>query len=113
MLLKEYEARRDHIVAILSKLGFEIQCKPQGSVFVFAVIPKNWLHSDVDFVRALIQKAGVAAVPGCGFFHLDSNGEIYRNRYIRFAFCKSEATLAAAARKMQDIANSDGSLQLD
>ncbi|KAH7666646.1 DegT/DnrJ/EryC1/StrS aminotransferase protein [Dioscorea alata] len=112
-LQREYEARRDHIVAILSKLGFEIQCKPQGSVFVFAEIPKTWLHSDVDFVRALIQKAGVAAVPGCGFFHLDSDGEIYRNRYIRFAFCKSEETLAAAARKMQDIVNSDGSLQLD
>ncbi|KAJ0975581.1 hypothetical protein J5N97_017546 [Dioscorea zingiberensis] len=112
-LRTEYEARRDYIVKVLSELGFEIQYKPQGSVFIFAKLPKNWLHSDVDFVRALIQKAGVAAVPGCGFFHIDTDSESYQKKYIRFAFCKSEMTLVAAAQKMQDLVNSEEPLQLE
>ncbi|KAJ0978541.1 hypothetical protein J5N97_014015 [Dioscorea zingiberensis] len=67
----------------------------------------------VDFVRALIQKAGVAAVPGCRFFHIDTDGESYQKKYIRFAFCKSEMTLVAAAQKMQDLVDSEGPLQLE
>ncbi|KAJ0978587.1 hypothetical protein J5N97_014061 [Dioscorea zingiberensis] len=67
----------------------------------------------VDFVRALIQKAGVAAVPGCRFFHIDTDGESYQKKYIRFAFCKSEMTLVAAAQKMQDLVDREGPLQLE
>lgn len=64
----------------------------------------------VDFVAELIQKAGVTAVPGRGFFHVESNstnlkdlspsGSDYQKRYIRFAFCKSNSTLSAAAQKI-------------
>ncbi|XP_072979128.1 uncharacterized protein [Typha angustifolia] len=103
-----YEGRRDCVIEMLSNLGFQIHFKPQGSVFVFAELPENWHISDIDFVRNLIQKAGVAAVPGCGFFHAGPNIKTYQNRYVRFAFCKSETTLNAASQKMRDLMDSNG-----
>ncbi|KAI0530945.1 hypothetical protein KFK09_000493 [Dendrobium nobile] len=103
-LRTSYEARRDIAVETLSGLGFQIQFKPQGSLFLFAELPESWLHSDVDFVRELIKKGGVAAVPGCGFFHNSSNNENkYYNRFVRFAFCKSDETLAAAAQRIREL----------
>ncbi|KAG1338756.1 Aminotransferase, class I/classII [Cocos nucifera] len=111
-LKADYEARRDYVVQMLSSLGLQIWFKPQGSVFVFAELPENWLLSDIEFVKELIEKAGVAAVPGCGFFHADPNDQEYHNRYVRFAFCKSDATLNAAAQKMRGLVNSSGYLDL-
>ncbi|XP_020529712.1 uncharacterized protein LOC18445130 isoform X2 [Amborella trichopoda] len=117
-LKTEYEERRDTIVKILREAGFKVHFKPQGSFFVFAELPEHCVLPDVDFVAELIKKAGVAAVPGCGFFHesrvlrkgisSDSlvSGEMpkpyqnYEKRYVRFAFCKSSATLEAAAQKL-------------
>lgn len=66
----------------------------------------------IEFVKWLIKKAGVAAVPGCGFFHSDPNVQEYHNRYVRFAFCKSDATLNAAAQKMGQLVNRSGYLDL-
>ncbi|CAL9133359.1 unnamed protein product [Musa textilis] len=111
-LKAEYEARRDFVIQMLSDVGFQISFKPQGSVFVFAELPKNWLVSDIEFVKVLIEKAGVAAVPGCGFFHGDIDAQNLQTRYVRFAFCKGIETLNAAARKLRDIVGSTGHLRL-
>ncbi|KAK4558960.1 hypothetical protein RGQ29_008274 [Quercus rubra] len=106
-LRRDYEAKRDYIVKLLAGVGFKIQFKPQGSFFLFAEIPENCPLSDLEYVKELIQQAGVVAVPGRGFFHtnlsLKKSSEVdhsYQKRYIRFAFCKSNATLAAAAQKL-------------
>lgn len=47
-LLKDYEARRDFVIKMLSEVGFQVHNKPQGSVFVFAELPKSCLLSDVS-----------------------------------------------------------------
>ncbi|KAH9306252.1 hypothetical protein KI387_010656 [Taxus chinensis] len=126
--IHEYMERRDYIVDLLNAIGFKVHFKPQGAVFVFAELPQTCAISDVEYVSELIKVAGVAAVPGCGFFHakgksskqdcsqsnvgpfhsLESVGSCetscttkdYRNSYIRFAYCKSKATLLAAAEKL-------------
>jgi L-glutamine---4-(methylsulfanyl)-2-oxobutanoate aminotransferase len=60
-------------------------------------------------VKTLIEKAGVAAVPGRGFFHTEQqDGEIYQERYIRFAFCKSVETLSAARHKIEKFVAEEG-----
>nr|CAD1840069.1 unnamed protein product [Ananas comosus var. bracteatus] len=110
-LKAEYEERRDCVVEMLSKIGFQIHFKPQGSVFVFAELPENWHLSDIDFVKNLIEKAGVAAVPGRGFFHGDPDGPSYQSRFVRFAFCKSMETLKAASEKMRELVGNNGLLQ--
>ncbi|KAJ3691848.1 hypothetical protein LUZ61_021012 [Rhynchospora tenuis] len=108
-LRTEYEARRDYVIQILSVLGFQVRFKPKGSVFIFAELPDHCELCDIEFVKKLIEKAGVAAVPGCGFFHTtQQDGENYQRRYIRFAFCKSGETLTAARQKMEKCVNEDG-----
>lgn len=121
-LRTDYESKRDCIVKMLVAAGFQIQFKPQGSFFIFAKIPDSCKLSDVDFVSELIKKVGVTAVPGRGFFHVESNSNTlkdsfpgdqnYWKRYIRFAFCKSNATLSAAAKKMGELVDDKGCLKL-
>lgn len=118
-LRSDYESRRDFIVNLLARIGFKIQFKPQGAFFLFAELPENCPLSDVEYVKKLIQQAGVVAVPGCGFFHsvtsvekLSQEGYSYRDRYIRFAFCKSDRTLASAAKKLEDLLDAAGCLKL-
>jgi len=107
-LKKDYEVRRDFILLLLKDFGFHISFKPQGSVFVFAELPSTCQISDIDFVTNLINGAGVAAVPGRGFFHRNCDGESYHHRYVRFAFCKSDDTLMAAALRMRKLADTKG-----
>ena len=64
--------------------------------------------TQTDFVTNLINGAGVAAVPGRGFFHRNCDGESYHHRYVRFAFCKSDDTLMAAALRMRKLAGTKG-----
>ncbi|XP_058188199.1 uncharacterized protein LOC131304814 isoform X1 [Rhododendron vialii] len=119
LLRRDYESRRDYTVKLLSGVGFQVQFKPEGSFFLFVELPENCVVSDVEFVEELIKQAGVVAVPGCGFFHRDLYLDkffpadySYQKRYIRFAFCKSDATLAAAAQKIGELVNSSGLLKL-
>ncbi|XP_050205818.1 uncharacterized protein LOC126655622 isoform X2 [Mercurialis annua] len=102
-LRRDYESKRDCIMNLLAGIGFEIKFKPQGSFFLFVELPEASPLSDMEFVEKLIKEAGVVAVPGCGFFHPNSSMKAdcqYQKRYIRFAFCKSDATLAAAAKNL-------------
>ncbi|XP_011041670.1 PREDICTED: kynurenine--oxoglutarate transaminase 1-like isoform X2 [Populus euphratica] len=114
-LRREYESKRDYIVHLIAGIGFQIKFKPRGAFFLFAELPENYLLSDVEYVKELIKRAGVVAVPGCGFFHttlstekLSQVGCSYQERYIRFAFCKSSATLAAAAQKLAELSDAMG-----
>lgn len=58
-------------------------------------------------------------MPGCGFFHKKSSTDDlpveygYQKRYIRFAFCKSNATLTAAAHKLGKLSGASGCLMLN
>ncbi|XVE77558.1 hypothetical protein DITRI_Ditri13aG0073000 [Diplodiscus trichospermus] len=114
-LRREYQLKRDFTVKLLTLVGFGIQFKPQGAFFLFAELPTNCLLSDVEYVKELIKQAGVVIVPGRGFFHresyLDQPSEescSYQTRYVRIAFCKSNATLAAAALKFGELLNATG-----
>ncbi|KAK3008132.1 hypothetical protein RJ639_014244 [Escallonia herrerae] len=99
-LRKDYESKRNYIVELLLRVGFQLHMKPKGSFFVFAELPASCVLSDIEFVEELIKQAGVVAVPGCGFFHTNQSSDkfsqaafSYQKKYIRFAFCKSDATL--------------------
>ncbi|CAN6468727.1 unnamed protein product [Victoria cruziana] len=132
-LRTDYQKRRDHAVKLLTEVGFKVHFKPQGAFFIFAELPEDCVLSDVEFVTKLITRAGVAAVPGCGFFHTASricssvppesslmrktsesqmDNINYKSRYVRFAFCKSKSTLDAAAGKMNELVDKEGCLNL-
>ncbi|KAI3449423.1 hypothetical protein Pfo_006088 [Paulownia fortunei] len=112
LLRRDYESKRDCIFSLLAKVGFKMQFKPQGSFIMFAQLPESCPLSDVEFVEELIKQAGVVAVPGSGFFHANPPEDYGSRRYIRFAFCKSEDTLAAASAKISGLVDATGYLKL-
>ncbi|KAK7269638.1 hypothetical protein RIF29_22372 [Crotalaria pallida] len=118
-LRSDYQSKRDYIIKLLAGVGFKIQFIPQGSFFLFAELPDDYPHSDVEFVKKLILEAGVVAVPGQGFFRSNlslnevSNASCYyQRRYIRFAFCKSDETLAAVSERLSKLLDAAGHLKL-
>ena len=54
---------------------------------------------DLSFSRYLVEKIGIAVVPGSSFYDDPAMGA----RQVRFTFCKKESTLAAAAEKLSKL----------
>ena len=52
--------------------------------------------SDTEFVTHLIEKIGIAAVPGSSFYAYSGGGD----RKIRFCFCKKYETLELARDRL-------------
>jgi aminotransferase len=100
---KEYLARRNRMLGILEQAGF--RCfRPSGAYYIMTDISAFGFLDDVAFARHLVARAGagVAAVPGSSFYASSSDGSRAGGgrQMIRFAFCKTEATLAEAATRL-------------
>jgi aminotransferase len=94
-LSADYLRRRDRMLAALEAASF--RCfKPRGAYYIMTDTSAFGFPSDVEFVQHLIKEIGVAAVPGSSFYSDPASG----SRQVRFAFCKSEATLDEAARRL-------------
>ncbi|MFQ5398428.1 MAG: methionine aminotransferase [Anaerolineae bacterium] len=90
-----YQTRRDFLVDALRHAGLD-PIVPAGTYFIMADISHLGFADDVAFCRHLTTKAGVAAIPPSAFYHTSDDGK----QLARFAFCKSEETLAAAAERL-------------
>ena len=90
-----YARRRDAILATLEAAGFR-PFRPLGAYYVMAGISAFGFPDDVSFARHLLEKAGVAAVPGSSFFENPADG----GGLIRFCFCKKYETLEEAGRRL-------------
>jgi len=93
----EYAERRDLMLAILRATGFEVASPPRGAYYVMADSSHLGLGDDVATARHLVERVGVATVPGSSFFADPSDG----SRLLRFAFCKRLETLEAAAERLR------------
>ncbi|HXN25063.1 MAG TPA: aminotransferase class I/II-fold pyridoxal phosphate-dependent enzyme [Candidatus Dormibacteraeota bacterium] len=94
-LAADYMVRRDRMLAILEQAGFAC-FKPRGAYYIMTDISRFGYADDVSFAKFLVEKIGVAAVPGSSFYNDPADGA----RQIRFTFCKTEKTLAAAAERL-------------
>jgi aminotransferase len=94
-LAEHYQDRRDRMVAMLTNAGFRCAI-PKGAYYVMADISAMGRGSDVEFVRDLVERVGVAAVPGSSFF---SDPGLGRD-WVRFCFPKKDETLDEAARRL-------------
>lgn len=99
-LRAEYTARRDLLVDVLARVGFEVRA-PKGAYFVLADFRPLFSGDDVAFARHLIEDVGVAAIPPSFFF--PARPEAGRH-LVRFAFCKKLDTLRAAAERLARLA---------
>jgi len=94
-LRADYTARRDSFLPALERAGFRCY-KPHGAYYIMTDISGFGFPSDVEFTRYLIRDIGVAVVPGSSFYSDPGAGR----QQARFCYCKSDATLLEAARRL-------------
>jgi len=94
-LAKEYLARRDRLLGILTASGFHC-FKPHGAYYIMTDISAFGFPDDVAFAKYLVKDIGVASVPGSSFYRNPADGRAH----VRFTFCKTEKTFQAAAERL-------------
>jgi aminotransferase len=97
-MAQAYQKRRDQLLSILNQAGF---CcfKPYGAYYIMTDISGFGFRDDREFAKFLVQKVGIAVVPGSSFYKHPVNGK----DYVRFAFCKTMETLRAAEERLMKI----------
>jgi aspartate/methionine/tyrosine aminotransferase len=99
-LANGYRARRDRLVPALAEAGF--RCfRPRGAYYVMTDISAFGFANDLEFTKHLVKEIGVAAVPGSSFYRDPKDGA----QQVRFAFCKKDATLDEAAKRLRKLKN--------
>jgi aspartate/methionine/tyrosine aminotransferase len=104
-LARSYHEKRERLLKILTGAGFTV-FKPRGAYYIMTDIsPFNFngasrtsekITNDVAFAKFLVEKVGVAVVPGSSFYGSPADG----SSHVRFTFCKKESTLAAAEKRL-------------
>jgi aminotransferase len=106
-LAKDYAARRERLLKILTRAGFTVFL-PRGAYYIMTDISRFNFPSeqfpadtrDVSFAKFLVEQVGVAVVPGSSFYNEAPDGA----SQVRFTFCKKESTLAAAEERLSHLA---------
>lgn len=100
-LRRDYTERREIMHQELSSAGLA-PLWPEGAYFMLASVEPWGFHDDVEAATTLVRQAGVAAIP-CSAFYAPEHAE---RHYLRFAFCKQEATMREAGRRLRAWAGS-------
>ena len=106
-LAKDYAARRERLLKILTGAGFTVFL-PRGAYYIMTDISRFNFPAeqfpagtrDVSFAKFLVEQVGVAVVPGSSFYNEARDGA----SQVRFTFCKKESTLAAAEERLSHLA---------
>ncbi len=93
-----YRARRDLLLMPLRQAGFRCFV-PRGAYYIMTDISGFGFPDDLAFTQHLVKEVGIAVVPGSSFYHDPKDGA----RQVRFAFCKRDATLHAAATRLEKL----------
>jgi aminotransferase len=98
-LCAHYAEARKFLYDVLCNAGFK-PVLPAGAYYMMtdikALKKKLGATTDFSFSRKLIEKCGVATVPGSSFYSVKKMG----NNQVRFCFCKKWETLHAVAKKL-------------
>ncbi|MEQ3661282.1 MAG: methionine aminotransferase [Flavobacterium sp.] len=94
---KMYKAKRDLFQNLLKNSRFELM--PCDGTY-FQVVNYNQISAanDVDFAKEMITKHGVASIPISVFYN-----DATDRHMLRFCFAKTDETLIAAAKKLNQI----------
>jgi N-succinyldiaminopimelate aminotransferase len=92
-----YTAKRDLLMKALTGAGLKAR-QPEGTFFVMADFADVFDGDDIEFARYLTSEIGVACIPPTFFY---STGHAHMaSTQARFAFCKSDDLLHAAAERL-------------
>lgn len=98
-MVQAFHERHDYVVKRLNGIsGIEV-IPADGTFYIFpnvqAIIEKKGFKNDIEFANALLEKAGIALVPGSAFGHEGA---------IRLSFATSMETLRHAMDRLQQFA---------
>ncbi len=94
-LAADYQAKRDLMLDILLRHGFEPH-QPAGAYYVMADVSRFGFASDSEFAQYLVKEVGVATVPGSSFYIDPARAP----QMLRFCFSKRDETLHEADRRL-------------
>jgi len=95
-LAREYQERRNYLAKALNESGFKVYL-PYGAYYIMTDVSGFGFSDDVAFARHLVERFGVATVPGSSFYSSPSLGRTK----VRFCFPKKRETLQAAAERLK------------
>ncbi len=97
-LARTYRAKRDRFVRGLRAV--ELDCRaPAGAYYIMVDASRFPFSDDWAFAMYLVERLGVATVPGSSFYADPEDGR----RYVRFMFSKKDATLEEALRRLEPL----------
>lgn len=97
-LARSYERKRNRFVEGLRARGLR-PTRPEGAYYVLAEISDFPFPDDWEFAMALVERVGIACVPGSSFFARGEDGA----RFVRFVFAKKDSTLDLALERLERI----------
>jgi aspartate/methionine/tyrosine aminotransferase len=97
-LAATYSKKRERLLKILTDTGITVY-KPRGAYYIMTDISRFGYPDDIAFAKFLVEKIGVACVPGSSFYRNPAEGA----SQVRFTFCKKEETLAAAEQRLRKL----------
>ncbi len=83
-----YQERRDFLLKLFGELSIPV-LRPAGAYYMMIQIGHLGYKDDEEFAMALVEKAGIATVPGSSFYHLPEDGK----DKVRLCFAKKWSTL--------------------
>ncbi|MBD3183943.1 aminotransferase class I/II-fold pyridoxal phosphate-dependent enzyme [Candidatus Poribacteria bacterium] len=90
-----YRKRRDMVVDVLNKNGWNIE-KPKGTIYVWAPVPEKYKGLSGDFATDLLEKTGVVVTPGLGY------GQ-WGEGYFRISLTYPDEVLEEALSRIMDL----------
>jgi aspartate/methionine/tyrosine aminotransferase len=93
-----YQQKGAMLFEALTTAGFKCR-PPQGAYYIMADVSHFGFADDFAAADFMLDKVGIAAVPGSSFYHHRGLG---RN-ILRFTFSKSDKTLTAAAERLKSL----------
>lgn len=89
----EFRRRRDFLVPGLQTLGFRIPVVPDGAFYIYADCTR-FSKDSTEFASLMLERAGVAAAPGCDFGHHRAH------EHVRFAYTRSLEELELGVERL-------------
>lgn len=89
-----FKQRRDFLYENLLRLGFKIDCKPQGAFYLYADC-SAFTNDSFQFAKDLLEAEAVAVTPGIDF------GTHQANTRIRFAYTASIDRMTIALNRLE------------
>jgi aminotransferase len=95
-LAEHYREKRDFLLQTFRDLEIPV-LKASGAYYLMILIDGLGLGDDEAFVMALVEKAGLAVVPGSSFYHRPQDGK----DKVRFCYAKKWETLREVKKRLE------------